>query len=56
MRTLCDAVEPLLAVEAVAAWTRALTDLELVPAIEPARARTMPTLIDKLRPPPPVSV
>ena len=56
MRSLCDLVEPLHAVEAVAAWTRALTELELVPAPEPARATRVPSLMDKLRPPPPVSV
>jgi hypothetical protein len=60
---LSDAVGPLLAAEALAVWKRAIAEPELectaaAPSVEdePVVEGRVLTLIDKLRPPPPVSV
>jgi hypothetical protein len=61
--SLSEAVGPLLAAEALAVWTRAIAvpELECMATAtsfegEPVGEGRVPTLIEKLRPPPPVSV
>ena len=54
--SLCDAVGPLLAGQAVSVWSWVVAELELLPATPPAPKERVVTLVDKLRPPPPVPV